>query len=72
MTNKPRDWPNVAREVRDRSAEAACEGIRALEPIVMAEQQFTETELLRRVNKGLNLFQRIARLLESVGAQTRP
>lgn len=72
MTNKPREWPNVAREARDQAAEAACEGIRVLEPLVMEERVFTETERLRREAKGLSLFQRIARLLESVGAQTRP
>jgi hypothetical protein len=72
MTNKPRDWPNIAREQRDRAAEAAAMGIQELEPIVMGKREMTETEQLRRVAKGLNLFQRIARLLESVGAQTRP
>jgi hypothetical protein len=59
-------------EARDRSAEAACEGARILEPLVRGEQQFTETERLRREARALNLFQLIARLLESVGAKTRP
>ena len=72
MTNKPRDWPNVAKEARDRAAEAACEGIRVMEPMVYDDRSFTEMERLRRSSKALNLFQLIARILESVGAQTRP
>jgi len=58
-------------DARDRSAEAASEGARLLEPLVNGEQ-FTETERLRREARALNLFQRILRLLEGVGAKTRP
>lgn len=72
MTDKPRPWPNQAKEARDRAAEAAVEIIRILEPVVMSERIFTETERLRREATALNAAQRIARLLESVGAQTRP
>ena len=72
MSDKPRPWPNNAKDARDRSAEAACEGVRMLEPLVHGEQQFTETERLRREAKALNLFQRILRLLEGAGAKTRP
>lgn len=72
MSDKPRPWPNVAKECRDRAAEAASEIIRAMEPLVMSERIFTETERLRRESIALNAAQRIARLLESVGAQTRP
>ena len=32
MSDKPRPWPNNAADARDRSAEAACEGARILEP----------------------------------------
>jgi len=71
MTHPPRPWPNVAKETRDRAAEAAQEGVRALEPIINGEQ-LSEAEKMRRTGKALNLFQRIARLLESVGAETRP
>jgi hypothetical protein len=71
MSNPPREWPNVAKDVRDRAAEAAVDGIRTLEPLVMGEGQSSE-ERLRREARALNLFQRIARLLESVGAQTKP
>lgn len=68
---EPRPWPNNAVEVRDRAAEAAVEGIRTLEPVVAGERM-DEVERLRREAKALNLFQRIARLLESVGARTKP
>lgn len=71
MSDKPRPWPNNAMDARDRSAEAASEGARLLEPLVNGEQ-FTETERLRREARALNLFQRILRLLEGVGAKTRP
>jgi len=72
MSDKPREWPNNARHARDEAAEAAAEGINVLEPVVYGERQFTETERLRREAKALNLFQKIVRLLESVGAKTRP
>jgi hypothetical protein len=72
MSDKPRPWPNNAADARDRAAEAACEGAHTLEPLVHGDREFTETERLRREAKALNLFQRILRLLESVGARTRP
>jgi len=72
MTHKPREWPNNAKDARDRAAEAAVEGIRTLEPVVSCERAFSETERMQREARALNLFQRIARLLESVGACTRP
>lgn len=71
MTDHPREWPNVAREARDRTAEAAVMQIQELEPIVQG-RMMTETELLRHAAKALNLAQRIARLMESQGACTRP
>ena len=72
MSDKPRPWPNNAAEARDRAAEAASNGVRTLEPVVLGDQQFTETERLRREARALNLFQRILRLLEGVGAKTKP
>lgn len=72
MSDKPRLWPNVARDARDRAAEAAVGGIRALEPLVVGERAFTESERIRREAAALNALQVIARLLESVGACTRP
>lgn len=70
MTNPPRPWPNVAKDARDRAAEAAQEGVRTLEPI-LDNGKMDEAEKMRRVGKALNLLQRIARLLEGVGAETR-
>jgi hypothetical protein len=72
MSHAPREWPNVVKDARDRSAEAAVEGIRVLEPVVLSDRPMTETERFRRESVALNCFQRIARLLESVGACTRP
>lgn len=72
MSDKPREWPNVARDARDRAAEAAVMAIRALEPVVVGSRPMTETERLHRAAVALNALQTIARLLESVGAPTRP
>ncbi|NMC84318.1 MAG: hypothetical protein GYA58_03430 [Anaerolineaceae bacterium] len=71
MSDKPREWPNVARSARDLAAEAAVNGILALEPVVTGERVMTESERLRREAVALNSLQRIARALESVGAPTR-
>jgi hypothetical protein len=72
MSHKPRPWPNVAKEARDRAAEEAVAGILALEPVVRGDRSFSETDRLRREAQALNALQRVARILESVGAQTRP
>ncbi len=70
---KRREWPNSAREARDRAAEEAVRGIRALRPLVTnGGRDFTETERLRRAATALDALQTIVRFLESVGAQTRP
>lgn len=66
---RARAWPNNAREARDRAAEEAVRGIRAL---VTNGRDFTETERLRRAASALDALQTIVRFLESVGAQTRP
>jgi hypothetical protein len=63
MSNKPRDWPNNAKEARDRASEAAAEIVRVLTPL-MDDRTFTETERLRREAKALNEAQRICRMLE--------
>ena len=72
MTDRPRPWPNVALEARDRSAEEAVRGIRALRPLITGEQQFTREDTLRRQAIALDALQTIARSMESVGARTRP
>jgi len=69
---KPREWPTWAREARDRAAEEAARGIRALQPLVVEEVRFDRTEVLRRQAIALNALQTIVRFLESVGAETRP
>jgi hypothetical protein len=72
VTTTRREWPNAALDARDRAAEGAVEAIRALEPLVLRYADLTESEKIRRAAVGLNACQRIARLLESVGACTRP
>ncbi len=66
-----RPWPNVAREARDRFAEEAIRGQRALRPLVAGET-FDRTETLRRVAVALDALSIIARWMEAVGAPTRP
>jgi len=67
---KPREWPNSAKEARDRSAEEAIRALRAIE--ILLEREVTETEKIRRLAIAVNSLQTILRLLESEGAQTRP
>ena len=71
MATTPRDWPNRAKEARDRAAEEAARGLRALEPI-LGEQQMVVSEEVRRVAIAINSFQTILRFLEREGAQTKP
>lgn len=72
MSDRPRPWPNVAKEARDRSAEEAMAAITALMPLITEDRIFTEREVLLRVSRALNNLQTICRLLEGVGAPTRP
>jgi hypothetical protein len=68
---KPREWPNYAKEIRDRTAEEAMRGMRAIKPLLDGKE-LTELDRLRRVAIATDSFHTILRLLESVGAQTRP
>lgn len=67
---KPREWPNSAKEARDRAAEEAARGLYALRP--MLEHALPEAERFRRLAVAVDAFQTILRLLEREGAQTRP
>jgi hypothetical protein len=67
---KARQWPNNAKEARDRSAEEAARALRAIEPLL--EKEVTETEKIRRLAIAVSALQTILRLLEGAGAQTRP
>jgi len=70
IMSTPRPWPNVAREARDRASEEAVHGLRIIEPMLIGE--LSREEEYRRLAQINNALQRIARILESVGAQTRP
>ena len=65
-----REWPNSAKEARDRAAEEAARALRAIEPLL--EKDVSELEKVRRLAITTNSLQTILRLLEKVGAQTRP
>lgn len=71
MATQPRPWPNNAKEARDRAAEEAARGLRALQ-VILSGKEVTETERIRRIAIAVDAFQTILRWLESVGAQTRP
>ena len=68
--SQPRPWPNNAKEDRDRAAEAAQSGINALEAVINNEK-LSEVERIRQEARALDRLQTIARLLESMGAQTK-
>lgn len=70
MSDKPRDWPNIAKEHRDQAAEEAVRAIKLMTPIVEGAHM-SDTERLRREAIALHNLERIARLLEAVGAPTR-
>jgi hypothetical protein len=69
MSDKPREWPNVARDARDRAAEEAAEALMALDPLV---NRVNDVDDLRRVIRAIKGLSNVLRLLESVGAPTRP
>lgn len=71
MPSVPREWPNNAKEARDRSAELATEGIHLLEPII-DRRPMTEMDQYVRASMVMRRLQQIARHLEQVGACTRP
>jgi hypothetical protein len=70
MATKPHAWPTNAAEARDRASEEANRGLKMLVPLLDGGQ--TESEKVRRLAIAINSLQTIARLLEGVGAQTRP
>lgn len=69
MSSKPREWPNLAKEARDRSAEIANDGYFLMRDFITKD--FPETEKVRRYARAMDSFQQICRILESVGAETR-
>lgn len=71
MSDKPRPWPNQAKEARDQAAEAAIRAIKALEPIVYREREFTESERIDREWKALMAAQKIFTLLMQAGAPVK-
>lgn len=66
-----REWPNSAKWARDRAAEMAIEGVRALSILVTQERPVNETERILRVARALRALQEIERLLEGQGAPVR-
>lgn len=71
MSDKPREWPNIAKEARDRAAEEAQAIIYELSEVVEGKRDFSEMDRLKRDARALNAAYKILRLLEAVGAPTR-
>jgi hypothetical protein len=72
MSDKPRPWPNHAKAARDSSAESAMRIVRLLEPLVLGQREFTETERLRRLAGALSEARKVVTLLIHQGAPIRP
>ena len=70
MSSKPREWPNVAKEARDRAAEEALHGLKEMKPLLY--RNCSETQIFQIAGRVNDSLHEIVRLLESVGAQTRP
>lgn len=70
MSSKPREWPNVAKEARDLAAEEALRGLKEIKPLLY--RNCSETQILLIAGRVIDSLHEIVRLLESVGAQTRP
>ncbi len=71
MSHSPRDWPNLAKEMRDQAAEAAVDGIRALNPVLIGEREFTEIDRLRREFTAVQALHKIFTLMAQAGAPVR-
>ena len=67
----PLRWPNVHKDARDKAAEEAIKGIRALTPIVNEERPMTENERYRRETQALLCLKNIARMMAEAGAPIR-
>lgn len=69
MSDKPKSWPYLAADARDRAAEEAVTAMITLTPLLETE---SDAETIRRLARTLLSLEHIARLMESVGANTRP
>ncbi len=67
---KPREWPNNAKEARDRTAEELQRIVNNLAPLLT--EPLTNDDAIRHVAISLNAAQVGLRFMESVGAQTKP
>lgn len=61
-------WPDTAKAARDMSAENCQSAIRLLRPLL----NHKDPVVLARVGKSIDALQTTLRLLEQVGASTRP
>lgn len=68
----PREWPNSAREARDRSAEEQAQALRLLYVVARNGGKITTDDKARAISLAIYHLQNSLRWLESVGAPTRP
>lgn len=66
-----REWPNAAKEARDQTAEHAQAASKALRPLI-EQPQSDPAFVISSVAKAMYHTQLVLRLMEGVGAQTRP
>lgn len=70
MSSKPREWPNVAKEARDRAAECANHALYQIEYVL--DHRCSETEKIEKLSISARSLNKALRFLEGVGAPTRP
>ena len=67
----PKPWPYHAKEVRDRTAETLAGTLTALDTIITLKTHDREEAALQAAKVKADILQAL-RLLESIGATTRP
>lgn len=74
MATKPRDWPNNAKEARDRTAEELQRILREARRLheITRKGAYTRVELSFIAGDLIDAAQTALRHLENQGAQTRP
>lgn len=68
----PRDWPNNAREARDRAAEETAKALKYTLALAQNGGTLTIDDKAKLISMIIYHLQNALRWLESAGAQTRP
>ncbi len=63
-----REWPNTAKENRDRAGEETMIAIAMLEPVCHETTRYSEIDRAKREHRALNSLYKIALILKDSGA----